>query len=557
MGEGSKGSGWRALAAGACAALLSFAGASAAESKISGKFGSQDVDGSYVDGAFTCTGTPTCTGTYTLKIRDAVTCSNAITLSDAFTMTGLNLSQPGSLQGTVSLAGGDYSDQRNPDGTCSIRPGTQATFNASYSGDWDGTTGNFKVRVVEDYDVFDIPGTFKLDEAPPPVFPMTVRSNIDAVSATASADIQFRPQDLGQSQSVFVFALAPATRVQGGQSAQAMRVGVASGGSKADAPVACVLAQLNAAGQMVAVTSANLQAYLTGVLTAAGASVTILNNVPTITVAGATFFVGYGSNGTTMINTGVNRSAVTVPGALTCNPQAPQAGWWWNPLEDGRGFSVEVRGNNIFFASFLYDVSGRSTWYVATGPVSLNGSYYTGPLYSARGGQTLGGAYTGRPTLSEVGTVTLSFNDANQGTMVWPGGTVPLQRFNIVTNGLTMAPVDGQPESGWWWNPLEDGRGFFLEFQGGWLDIAGYMYDDSGNSVWYLTVGQIGGTASARSFLGSWWSYGNGQTLTGAWQQNRQTSNNVAPVTINFTSSTTAVMTLPNGRTTSLTRHRF
>jgi hypothetical protein len=31
----------------------------------------------------------------------------------------------------------------------------------------------------------------------------------------------------------------------------------------------------------------------------------------------------------------------------------------------------------------------------------------------------------------------------------------------------------------------------------------------------------------------------------------------VAPVTINFTGPDTAIMTLPNGRTTSLARHRF
>ena len=89
------------------------------------------------------------------------------------------------------------------------------------------------------------------------------------------------------------------------------------------------------------------------------------------------------------------------------------------------------------------------------------------------------------------------------------------------------------------------------------LDIAGYMYDDAGNPVWYLTVGQIEGTASARSFTGSWWSYGNGMTLHGPWRQHQQTSSNVAPLTITFTSATTALMTLPNGRTTALRRHRF
>jgi hypothetical protein len=89
------------------------------------------------------------------------------------------------------------------------------------------------------------------------------------------------------------------------------------------------------------------------------------------------------------------------------------------------------------------------------------------------------------------------------------------------------------------------------------LDIAGYMYDDAGNSVWYLTTGPIGGSSTARSFTGNWWSFGNGQTLTGAWKPHAQLSDNVAPVTIQFNGIDTATMTLPGGRTTILKRHRF
>jgi hypothetical protein len=124
-----------------------------------------------------------------------------------------------------------------------------------------------------------------------------------------------------------------------------------------------------------------------------------------------------------------------------------------------------------------------------------------------------------------------------------------------VPGSLTCEPK--RPQTGWWGNEQESGRGFFLEWQNGWLDIAGYMYDDAGNSVWYLTVGEIGGSAAARSFGGTWWSYGNGQTLTGAWRQNVRTNGSVAPVTITFSGPDTALMTLPNGRTTSLRRHRF
>ncbi len=140
--------------------------------------------------------------------------------------------------------------------------------------------------------------------------------------------------------------------------------------------------------------------------------------------------------------------------------------------------------------------------------------------------------------------------------MVWPGGTVPIQRFKIIRNGLTLAPRANQPENGWWWNPNESGRGFFLEWQGGVLDVAGYMYDDAGNPVWYISVDAMKG-ADGRTFSNQWLSYGGGQTLTGAWQPNHQVSNDVAPLTIQFSGPDSAIMTLPNGRTTALTRQRF
>ena len=95
-----------------------------------------------------------------------------------------------------------------------------------------------------------------------------------------------------------------------------------------------------------------------------------------------------------------------------------------------------------------------------------------------------------------------------------------------------------------------------MEFQGDWLDVAGYMYDEQGKTVGYLTVAQMSG-ANKQSVAGNWWSFANGQTLTGAWKPNTRTSDHVAPVTITFTGADTALMTLPNGRTTNLKRHRF
>jgi alpha-tubulin suppressor-like RCC1 family protein len=396
-----------------------------------------------------------------------------------------------------------------------------------------------------------------LDAAASPAVPLDLLPVFLAVATSAGGDIaaniQYRAQDQGTSGSVFVFALAPATMVNGAKGAQRI---MKARSVPTDDPVPCVLAQLDASGQLQGASASSLQPYLTGVLSAQGQSVALLNSASAAQAAGATFFVGYGSDPASMVASGTNRSVLTVPGSVQCTPQPPQTGWWWNPLEDGRGFSIEKHGNNLFFASFLYDVSGRATWVVSSGPVSLDGALFTGDLFSAHGGQTLGGAYPGFPAVDNRGTVTLAFSDASHGSMVWPGGTVPIQRFDIIPNGLTLAPTPNQPENGWWWNPDESGRGFFLEWQGGVLDIAGYMYDDAGNPVWYITVDAMKG-ADGRTFANNWLSYGGGQTLTGAWQPNHQVSNDVAPLTIQFSGPDSAIMTLPNGRTTALTRQRF
>ena len=71
------------------------------------------------------------------------------------------------------------------------------------------------------------------------------------------------------------------------------------------------------------------------------------------------------------------------------------------------------------------------------------------------------------------------------------------------------------------------------------------------------STGTLGGTATARSFSGNWWSFGGGQTLTGAWKPSTRLSDNVDPVTIQFSGPDSALMTLPNSRIATLGRHRF
>jgi hypothetical protein len=292
------------------------------------------------------------------------------------------------------------------------------------------------------------------------------------------------------------------------------------------------------------------------VLSAQGQTVSVLQNVPTTNVSGATFYVGYGDNATAMINGGVNRSVVTVPGTQVCQPQAPQTGWWWNQAEDGRGYTIEVSGNTLVMVAYLYDDTGHSTWYLTAGPTSLDGSLFVGNLELYANGQTLTGAYkppNRPPTLS--GQVTLAFSDAHHGTLTLPGGkTVAINRLEFGVGGVNAVPLANQPESGWWWNAAEDGRAFFVEWQGGIAAVASYMYAASGHPVWYIGAAA---TPDPRVIASNWEQYANGQTLAGAYKPPTRPPTLVGALNMRFTGPKNGILTLPDGRQVAITRLLF
>jgi len=397
--------------------------------------------------------------------------------------------------------------------------------------------------------------TLKAESA---VFPMVVTGSIGPAVANITATIQYRPQDVGSTGSVYAFAVAPQTIVQPGPLKAASDALPPLGYARARADgkatgVACVLAQLNASGRLVGVSASSLQAYVSGVLGAAGQAIAVLDGVATANIGGTTFYVGYGPNAQAMLSGGVNRNVVAVPGSIECKPQPPQTGWWFNPEEGGRGYSIEARGNRLFFAAFHYDANGKATWNFAGGATSIDGSLFTGDFLAASGGQALTGTYR-LPGLANAGAITLAFSDESHGTMSWPGGSVAIERQPIVPEGLDVPRQTGLPEGGWWWNPDESGRGFFIEWQNGWVDIAGYMYDDAGNPTWYIAAYP---TPNPMLITGNWWTFGGGQSMGGAYRPATRTSDNVGALRVEFTGPATATMQLPDGRRIPIVRQAF
>ena len=174
-------------------------------------------------------------------------------------MTGL-VAQPGPIRGTITYAENDFRSRIEADGTCTFIPGSFATIVDRYSGTWDGTRG-FITMSERPGAGWHMTSSFFVDRNVP-VFPLAVSGKIDGRQANATATIQYRTQDVGTAGGVYVFALAPASRVQGANNPGVLKVGYAKvvGKTNHETPIACVLAQLTAAGQMVAVSSSNLAA---------------------------------------------------------------------------------------------------------------------------------------------------------------------------------------------------------------------------------------------------------------------------------------------------------
>jgi hypothetical protein len=164
------------------------------------------------------------------------------------------------------------------------------------------------------------------------------------------------------------------------------------------------------------------------------------------------------------------------------------------------------------------------------------------------------GGVQGAKRTDFAGSVTLAFTDARNGTLIWPGGAMPIERFDSVLPPSTSPPPSFVPENGWWWNAGESGRGYFLEFKNSFAFMAGYMYDASGNPLWYLSSGNM---PVQQTFQGSWSQYANGQTMTGAYKPATQMNANAGALSIQFQDAANATMTLPDGRQLPVTRFKF
>lgn len=213
--------------------------------------------------------------------------------------------------------------------------------------------------------------------------------------------------------------------------------------------------------------------------------------------------------------------------------------------------------------------------------VALSGFNSGNLLYSADGGSTFSDRSVGLPetpirtvvrhptngNLIYVGTEVGIFSSEDKGRtwstsndgpanvavdeLFWVGSTTTLIAATH-GRGMYRAAVDTSrtiPQSGWYYVAGQGGRGYAIEVRGTNIFLAGFLYADDGSAIWYVASG----TYNTNSMSANLAQYANGPTLTGTYRTPISVGN-VAPVTLQMTSSTAGTLTFGT-QTLSITRY--
>ena len=91
--------------------------------------------------------------------------------------------------------------------------------------------------------------------------------------------------------------------------------------------------------------------------------------------------------------------------------------WWVGESQNGWGINLVQHAGIVFGVWYTYGLDGKPTWYVLpTG--TWNGNTYSGLFYSTAGSAWLGTTYNpGQLAVTEAGTMSFSFANANAATM--------------------------------------------------------------------------------------------------------------------------------------------
>ena len=93
---------------------------------------------------------------------------------------------------------------------------------------------------------------------------------------------------------------------------------------------------------------------------------------------------------------------------------------WWNPGESGWGLNLVQHPSRVIFGVwYTYETDGTRTWYVMPSGSWSNANTYSGPLYTTGGPPFTAPFDPGVVEVRQVGSATLTFSSANNGTFAY------------------------------------------------------------------------------------------------------------------------------------------
>ena len=143
-----------------------------------------------------------------------------------------------------------------------------------------------------------------------------------------------------------------------------------------------------------------------------------------------------------------------------------------------------------------------------------------------------------------------------------PDGYCILDHFNNAlqqsfgSSAAGTAPASAfAPTVGLWWNPAEPGTGYSIDIKHGVLVATVFSYKANGDAEWYLASGPL--SADGKSFVGTLDKYQGGQCIFCAFNRSPTKIGNDGIVSIQFSSPTSASLTLPGGRVVPIQPQAF
>ena len=141
--------------------------------------------------------------------------------------------------------------------------------------------------------------------------------------------------------------------------------------------------------------------------------------------------------------------------------------------------------------------------------------------------------------MARVGTGTLTFTDADNGTLSVVINGAPGSKFitrTVFATGTTLPAVD---YTDLWWNPNETGWGVSLTQEFGIIVAVWFAYDANGKPVWYVASSC---PVSGNACTGDLYQVTGGSALTAAWNNSGIVVTKVGTVTFAFTDANNGLM---------------